>query len=194
MPRKKTQTPSVWEKLNSNTGENQSRLSMVLGALIILVVGILIFNYFSKQKPTLGPSQTSEITRQQDVAPANLPGKYTVREGDTLFTIAEKYYQDGYRYTEIAKANNLTNPDALEIGQILNIPKPADSASAATQVETAWGPAITADTYTVVEGDWLSKIAGRAYGDILSFNKIAQANNIQNPDLIFPGMILKIPR
>jgi len=53
---------------------------------------------------------------------------------------------------------------------------------------------ITGDTYTVIEGDWLSTIAGRAYGDIYAFDKIAQANNIRNPDILEPGMVLKIPR
>ena len=59
---------------------------------------------------------------------------------------------------------------------------------------TVWGPKITGDTYTVVEGDWLSTISARAYGDVMAYNKIAVANNIPNPDLIEPGQVLKLPR
>ena len=59
---------------------------------------------------------------------------------------------------------------------------------------TVWGPKIDGATYTVVEGDWLSTISARAYGDIMSYSKIAEANNISNPDLIEPGQVLKIPR
>ena len=59
---------------------------------------------------------------------------------------------------------------------------------------TIWGPRIEGNTYTVVQDDWLSKIAGRAYGDIYAYTKIAEANNISNPDLIQPGQVLKIPR
>jgi nucleoid-associated protein YgaU len=40
----------------------------------------------------------------------------------------------------------------------------------------------------------LSKIAGRAYGDVYQFDKIAKANNITDPNNIEVGTVLKIPR
>lgn len=193
------------EKIESEIQSNQSKVSMILGALIILVVGILVFNYFNRNKADLGPAQQMEVG--EDVSPQQLPGKYTVKEGDTLFVIAEKYYADGYQYPEIAKANNLTNPDQIEVGQVLQIPKLELQAQASPQPSlseevlgtgggntTIWGPRIEGNTYTVVEGDWLSKIAGRAYGDIFAYDRIAKANNIANPDFIEPGMVLTIPR
>lgn len=207
------------EKLENDIQSNQSKVSMILGALIVLVLGILVFNYFNKNKPTLGPAQQTQQETQEekkDVAQDKLPGSYTVKEGDTLFTIAEKYYQDGSRFTEIAKANNLNNPDEVEVGLTLQIPKletqPAQASPAASlelaspqpevqqtaptvdTEETPWGPKIEGTTYTVLEDDWLSKIAGRAYGDIMAFEKIVKANNIANPDHIEPGWVLTIPR
>lgn len=204
------------ERLENEIESNQSKVSMILGALIILVLGILVFNYFSKSKASLGPAQQTEA--EQDVAPSQLPGKYTVKDGDTLFTIAEKYYSDGYKYSEIAKANNLTDPDVITGGQVLEIPKldvaviqTSPEASSSDQPSptdqptdqklgtgggntTIWGPRIEEDSYTVIEGDWLSKIAGRAYGNVESFDKIAKVNNISNPDEIEPGTVLTIPR
>jgi nucleoid-associated protein YgaU len=63
---------------------------------------------------------------------------------------------------------------------------------------TAPGPAPSAaeDTYVVVAGDSLSKIAKRLYGDANQWRKIHEANKhlIKNPDLIHPGQKLKIPR
>lgn len=51
--------------------------------------------------------------------------------------------------------------------------------------------AVFADTqYTVVKGDWLSKIAPR-YNT--TWQKLAEYNNLKNPDLIFPGQIIRIP-
>ncbi|MCL4365948.1 LysM peptidoglycan-binding domain-containing protein [Patescibacteria group bacterium] len=207
---------SYLEKLENEVQTNQSKVSLVLGALIILVIGILVFNYFNRNKASLGPAQQSQTSEQENVSPDKLPGNYTVKEGDTLFSIAEKYYQDGYKYTEIAKANNLTNADQIEAEQVIKIPKletqqaqaspeasaPEASVSAETQESlgtgggntTIWGPRIEGDKYTVVEEDWLSKIAGRAYGDISAFERIAKANNISNPDLIEPGTVLVIPR
>ena len=195
-------TASYLDKIEAEVQSNQSKASLILGGLIVIVAAILLFNYFNKNKAELGPSQATQI---EDVSPQNLPGKYTVKAQDTLFSIAEKYYQDGYKYPEIAKANNLINVDSIQTGQVLDIPKleiaPASPAPATvTEVttsqpaDTVWGPAITENTYTVISGDWLSKIADRAYGDAMAFEKIAKANNIKNPDLIEPGMVLIIPR
>lgn len=195
---------SLLQKLQSELNLNQSYLNLVLGLLIVLVAGILVFNYFKKNQANLGPAQqTGTEEAQKDVEPGSLPGKYTVKEDDTLFSIAETYYNDGYQYVQIAEANKLADVDNLEVGQVLEIPKLDELDLAIVQSEegiggaenqTIWGEKITGDTYTVVEGDWLSLIAGRAYGDIMAFDKIAQANNISNPNIIEPGMVLQIPR
>jgi nucleoid-associated protein YgaU len=52
-----------------------------------------------------------------------------------------------------------------------------------------------AQTYTVVSGDSLSRISKRIYGDASKWKKIYEANTdqIENPDLIYPGQVLKIP-
>ena len=50
-------------------------------------------------------------------------------------------------------------------------------------------------TYTVVGRDTLSKIAQLEYGDAKQWRKIFEANRdqIEDPDLIFPGQVLRIP-
>jgi len=50
-------------------------------------------------------------------------------------------------------------------------------------------------SYVVVAGDSLSKIAKRHYGDASQWPRIFEANRdqISNPDLIHPGQRLKIP-
>ena len=47
---------------------------------------------------------------------------HTVVGGDTLFNIAKQYLGDGNRYTELAAANNIANPDHIEVGQVITIP------------------------------------------------------------------------
>lgn len=47
---------------------------------------------------------------------------YTVVKGDTLWGIAQRMYGNGSRYPEIAKANNIANPDIIHVGQKLLIP------------------------------------------------------------------------
>lgn len=221
---------SLFEKLSASFQKNQSFFNVVLGGLIVVVLGVLLFNYFNRPDEDLaGPAQQTEMTEtSEDVAKENLPGNYTVKQGDTLFTIAEKYYDDGFKYSELVKANSLENENAITEGQVLEIPKisdnnqvvaevtptpeasatpipsmiaeatpnpsPIEGATGGAENATIWGEKITTGTYTVQAGDWLSKIAGRAYGDVMMYQKIAQANNITNPDSIEVGMTLTIPR
>ena len=51
-------------------------------------------------------------------------------------------------------------------------------------------------TYIVAKGDSLSKIAQREYGDANKWRTIYEANRdlIKDPDLIYPGQELKLPR
>lgn len=228
---------SLFERLSASFQRNQSFFNIVLGGLIVVVLGVLLFNYFNRPEEELaGPAQQTESTVDDngDVRKENLPGKYTVKEGDTLFSIAQNYYDDGYKYPELVETNSLANENAITVGQVLDIPKLGDEGQAVAQATptpepttapdapteptapeaptpptpptpeegatggaenaTIWGEKITGDTYTVQADDWLSKIAGRAYGDITAFQRIAQANNITNPDTIEVGMVLKIPR
>jgi nucleoid-associated protein YgaU len=49
--------------------------------------------------------------------------------------------------------------------------------------------------YTVVSGDSLSKIAKDFYGDPMKYPQIFEANKpmLKDPDLIYPGQVLRIP-
>lgn len=52
----------------------------------------------------------------------------------------------------------------------------------------------TEEIYTVKAGDTLSAIAQCFYGDANAYMRIAQANNISNPNLSQVGQKLRIPR
>jgi len=74
-------------------------------------------------------------------------------------------------------------------------PKPAAPDFSNVQSGSSTTAAAAEQTYTVVAGDTLSKIAKKFYGSANLWNKIFQANTdqIKNPDLIRPGQVLKIP-
>jgi nucleoid-associated protein YgaU len=65
------------------------------------------------------------------------------------------------------------------------------SSSTAPNAETSG----TGRSYTVKKGDSLSKIAKREYGDAQQWRRIYEANRntIENPDLIQPGQVLRLP-
>lgn len=58
--------------------------------------------------------------------------------------------------------------------------------------ETTW----ESRTYTVQSGDTLGKIAKQFYGDAMKYPKIFEANQpmLKDPDKIYPGQVLRIPK
>ena len=48
---------------------------------------------------------------------------YTVISGDNLWDIAVRAYGDGYRWVDIAEANNLANPDLIHRGNVFKLPR-----------------------------------------------------------------------
>jgi nucleoid-associated protein YgaU len=49
------------------------------------------------------------------------PTIYTVKRGDTLYSIAKTQYGDGSKYTLIAQNNNILNPNLIQVGQVLQL-------------------------------------------------------------------------
>lgn len=67
------------------------------------------------------------------------PDSYTVKKGDTLYSIGLEF---GFDYKEIAQWNNITTPYVIRVGQTLKLketstkPAPTESTAAAVKVET----------------------------------------------------------
>jgi len=98
--------------------------------------------------------------------------EYVVRRGDTLTKIAAQFDTTVERLVE---ENNIANPNLIFPGQILritNVPNPVRTIE-----------------YVVRRGNTLSQIA-RDYGTTVA--ALVEENNIANPNLIFPGQILRI--
>src|SRR5689334_5802967 len=98
---------------------------------------------------------------------------YTVQPGDTLTSIAG---QTGVSTTELARANDIVDPNVIAAGQVLDVPVPVVA------------PKVS--TYTVHSGDTLSAIATRTG---VSAADLARANGIADPNLIRIGQVLTVP-
>jgi len=66
-------------------------------------------------KKTVEKKQPRETTKEPEKT-------YTVKKGDTLWNIAKKELGDGTRYKEIAKLNNISNPNKIYPGQVFRLP------------------------------------------------------------------------
>lgn len=158
------------------------------------------------QKPTAAPVKTTQA--QSD--------SYIVKNGDNLWIIAEAFYGTGFKASDIAKVNKLTQANLIYVGQKLILPKTTVNAETKTvaKAEPTKVQAVKKDTtlqgkpeilaantkntdkvqkYTVVAGDNLWDIAVKFYGDGFAWRKIAEANKLANPRVIHKGNVLSIP-
>ena len=178
------------KKFLKNLKLNEESISMVLGALVIVIVGILVVNYFKDKRAETTPEALT-TTNQSQI------GKiHTVVAGESLWSISEDVYGSGYNWTDVMSANKLESEN-LEVGQEIMLPDVSAKQPTATKevvtIESS-SQAITGDSYTVVQGDSLWNVAVRAYGDGYKWVEIANANKLDNPNVIHPGNVLALPR
>ena len=97
-----------------------------------------------------------------------------VKKGDTLGGIAKKYKVST---KEIKRLYDISNPNLIHVGEWLSVP----------EKKTTTKP--KAKTYTVKSGDNLSTIA-KKHGTTTA--SLQTKNKIKNPNLIYPGQVLKL--
>ena len=207
MPRKKARAPKQkvvfqkqpevidsFAKLAEEVNLPQSYKSLLLGIAVVFLVGVFVIGFISvKGQYTKGqPPQKVAVKLEKE---QKVLGVYAVQAGDDLKTIAVKYYESPDLFLAIAKANNISNPDSIDEGKTLSIPK-VDKKQllgllSGKPINT---DPISAASYTVKDGDMLWDIAVRAYGNGYKWKDIMKENNLPSADAIFPGMILQLSR
>ena len=103
---------------------------------------------------------------------------YKVQRGDTLSEIAQKH---NTTVAHLAQINNIKNPNLIYTGEIIII---SCNHNNNQNIDNS-----SNTTYKVQRGDTLSEIAQK-YN--ISVSELVKLNNIQNPNLIYIGPILKI--
>jgi nucleoid-associated protein YgaU len=136
---------------------------------------------------TAKKSETDALQEEIDYY-ENLPKVHVVEKGEFLQKISgyERIYADPTKWTRIYFANKPMfadteyNPNLIYPGWELTIPRDWPS------------------TWTVRQDEYLAKIAGywEIYDDRTAWTKIYEANKdqISDPDMIWPGWELSIPR
>jgi nucleoid-associated protein YgaU len=104
-----------------------AKLGLVLGIGLVIVIAVVFFRKDG--------SQATAATETAAVNPKNTMGtpvvsdvrfgrRHTVAQGDTLFSLADRYYSDPSKFVRIYDANkdSLVTPDRLAPGTVLVIP------------------------------------------------------------------------
>ena len=70
-------------------------------------------------KTTTSGTTTVSVSKQRATVGKESPKSYTVKKGDTLWALAKKHLGDGKKYTDLAKLNNIQNPNLIYPGQVI---------------------------------------------------------------------------
>ena len=177
-------------------------------AVVLLVVGVFMVvlwltggstgslaALFATDTPTPTSSLTPTITLTPSETPTpeptltptpQGPTTYIVEVGDNLSSIAEKF---GVEVLAIMAANNLSDPNEIQVGATLIIPAPGGELPTETAIPTNLSPG-TRIQYVVKPGDNLQTIASK-------FNSTAEAiallNKMKVTDVLFVGRTLIVP-
>ena len=136
--------------------------------------------------------------------PAFAATTYTVKQGDNLSRICKGSYVNALK---VATANNLQNPNMIQIGMVLTIPdgiptiagssgqysgssRPAPNSGGTRQSSSQNSSSAaggSGNRYNVQRGDTLSKIAAKFSTKV---STLASINGISNPNLIYIGQII----
>ncbi len=153
----------------------------------------------------LTPPETEETiaileTKHKD---ASVKTIHKVKPNDSLFKISRKYYGDEAKWHKIYEVNrgNMSNPNALYIGQELLIPEITLAKKVTLSMETPIKKkqdneiSTIINEHTVVPGDTLYQLAREYYDDSTMWRKIYEANegSIEDESFLVKGQILIIP-
>ena len=126
-----------------------------------------------------GKSESEEISELLKSGLGDKIKDLNVDFKDGIVTLSGECDSDATKEKTVLLAGNIIGVKKVNF-DALNAPEPVE--------ETEF--------YTVKKGDSLSKIAKSYYGDAMKYPAIFEANRevIKDPDLIYPGQTLRIPK
>lgn len=101
--------------LNVNFYKIGGAIFLTISAALVIQAGYYLFS--GGNRTTMTPQVLGAVDKPSD---QTIFTTYTVKSGDTLFTISKEY---NMQWTALATLNNLKAPFALRAGQTLKIPK-----------------------------------------------------------------------
>ena len=152
--------------------------------------------------------QDHEAREESNREKAHLLVQHVKALGFEVDSLGIDFYDGTATVKGIASSREVKEKVVLSIGNTQGVSKVNDLLRIATPVQRVAEvgieeagtdePADPPETnfYTVQPGDSLSKIAKEFYGDPLKYTALFDANKevIKNPDLIYPGQQIRIPK
>ncbi len=137
------------------------------------------------------------------VATGSTESTHTVASGETMSSIAKRYFGSENKWTLVAKANPSIDPTSMKVGTKLRIPSQgaiaaANGGSGSTPKSPGTTPGATAagGNHVIASGETLSSLSRQYYGSAKHWRKIYEANKSaigSDPAALKVGQKLVIP-
>ncbi|MBI3282710.1 LysM peptidoglycan-binding domain-containing protein [Candidatus Curtissbacteria bacterium] len=192
LPERRIKLSKAFEKLlKGKFNLQESYPSLILGAIIVVILGLLVANFISRRsgQQEIDMGAQTEQTPQEATAP-RAGSEYTIRENDSLSKISQQVYGTQELWPKIAGVNNLANPNRILVGDKLQLPAKEELA----QVSAV----LSGTSYQVQKGETFFTIAKKVYGDGSKWPVLHRANGLRrlpngNP-LVFADSTIVVPR
>jgi Tfp pilus assembly protein FimV len=140
----------------------------VKAAPAVAITGALVAMPTAANAAVKAPATATAVTERAHTdalvrrAAQPIARTYTVRSGDTLSSIAERFYQNPGRWQWIYAANRskISNPDSISVGETLTIPYHAPSGTTSYTPRHAKAPAPAPATVLTTSASRLSGTLG----------------------------------
>lgn len=172
---------------DTNSKWDDSLISMGLGALVVVVSGILLFNYFNNQTPQLIKDQGQKSIA---VASSNPKTSEELKTNSKAEEVRESAPIASPKATATQKAT--ATPRVSESPKPKDTPKAVATATVAASLQSENSSLPT--SYTVLPGDSLWAVSQRFYGTGYEWKKIALANNITGSYTLEKGQVITVPK
>ncbi len=116
---------------------------------------------------------------------------HRLQRGDSLYNLARQYYGDAGHWRLILAANRKELPNAhqLSLSTFIYLPMtPLQNPDGSFRT-----PERRPDYYIINSGDTLAKVARTFLAKTEDYQRLAQFNNLPDPDQIKPGQLIALP-
>lgn len=213
--KKPTRYPTMFDYLRFG----ESYTSLLLGIIVVIIAGMLFVSYVKKHNTSQMTQDTSSISTIAQVTinpsvPLTVAPSVTVVPTSTIVptatTVPTATPTMKPTSTPIPTVRPTNTPaptkavptptkaiptptKAVQAVKVTPTPTIAVKPTATPTPQVQIAQKITGKTYVTQKGDDLWHIAERAYGDGYQWVKIAQANNLTNPNVLYSNTKLTLP-
>lgn len=83
--------------------------------------GTKLLKISSTTSKTASNTKQATVQQQRSTDSKKTVKSHTVKSGDTLWAISKRYLGDGSKYMQLAKLNNIKNPNLIYPGQVIRL-------------------------------------------------------------------------